>query len=58
MTESAMIKFLTVFAPPAFTHAHYEIDYKISEDHRINITASLKHESVVFFKFKGIFEEK
>lgn len=58
MTDSAMIKFLTVFAPPAFTNATYEIDYKTSEENRINVTAALKHESTVFLKFKGVFEEK
>lgn len=58
MTESVMIKLLTIFSPPTNTKAQFELDYKIGIENQFHVQAVLRDESTVFFKFKGILEGK
>jgi 3-hydroxyacyl-[acyl-carrier-protein] dehydratase len=58
MTESVMIKFLTIFTPERQTGAVFEIDHKMTDDKGWQVSATLKHEDITFLKFKGVFTEK
>lgn len=58
MTESSVIKFLTMFSIPQYTRATFYIDSKILDNGNYSIQASLKNEEHIFLKFKGIFQEK
>lgn len=58
MSESVMIKFLTIFTPDRQTRVLFEIDYKINEQNNWLVNATLKHADITFLKFKGVFTEK
>ncbi|MBL7766641.1 MAG: hypothetical protein JNJ58_11135 [Chitinophagaceae bacterium] len=55
LETSTMIKFLTLFAPPHHTSADFLIDYVRDENGKIAVNASLRHDEIIFLKFKGIY---
>jgi 3-hydroxyacyl-[acyl-carrier-protein] dehydratase len=55
LQSAPVVKFLTMFAPPTFTHAIYTIQLLQNEINQFQITATLQYEQSIFMKFKGVF---
>lgn len=55
MTEASMVKFLTMLAPPTFTEADWSIQYQLQDTDTIQVQATLKKDTHIFLKFKGLF---
>lgn len=58
MKSASMIKFLTMFAPPAFDRARFFIQTNGNEQSVWQVNATLQFEEHIFLKFKGVFIEK
>lgn len=58
LQSAPMVKFLAMFAPPHFTHAHFNIQVIQNEDNLFQVNATLQHEETIFMKFKGSFISK
>lgn len=55
LKSASVIKFLTLFAPPQFTQASWDIQCVASADHLYSVSATLQQDAQVFMKFKGIY---
>lgn len=58
LESASMIKFLTMFAPPQFTSASFNIQINPFESNKLQVNASLNSDDTIFLKFKGVFIEK
>ena len=58
LESASMIKFLTMFAPPQFTSASFNIQINPFESNKLQVNASLNSDDAIFLKFKGVFIEK
>lgn len=58
LESASMIKFLTMFAPPQFTSATFNIQINPFESNKLQVNASLNSDDTIFLKFKGVFIEK
>jgi 3-hydroxyacyl-[acyl-carrier-protein] dehydratase len=55
LQSAPVVKFLTMFAPPTFTHAIFTIQRMQPDINQFQVTATLQHDQTVFMKFKGVF---
>ena len=58
LESASMIKFLTMFEPPQFTSASFNIQINPFESNKLQVNASLNSDDTIFLKFKGVFIEK
>ena len=56
LETASSVKFLTMFAPPQFTSAVFEIKPIVYAGNQLTINATLKFEQHVFLKFNGIYK--
>ena len=56
LETASSVKFLTMFAPPQFTSAVFEIKPIVYAGNQLTINATLKFEQHVFLKINGIYK--
>jgi 3-hydroxyacyl-[acyl-carrier-protein] dehydratase len=55
LEKASTMKFLNMINPEVNNRVKIELKQSIAEDGKINVDAQLVGESLVFFKFKGVF---
>ena len=56
LETASSVKFLTMFTPPQFTKAVFDIKPVVAADNKLSINATLKFEQHVFLKFNGTYK--
>ena len=55
LEKASTMKFLNMINPQVNSNVSIDVKHSVAEDGKINVDAQLYGESIVFFKFKGVF---